>query len=141
TAVAITALDIVLDNGFEFLCDAVALQGDAAFAVDIDRRRGDFARAGQADADVGVTAFARTIDHATHDRDVHGLDTGIARLPDRHLVAQIALYAVGKLLEHRAAGASAAWAGHHHGGEGAQAHGLQNFLGNDHLAPAISARL
>src|SRR5690554_6017132 len=139
--VAIAALDILLDDGLELLGDVIAFQGDRAFAVDIYRGGRHLAGAGQADADIGVAAVARAVDDTTHDRDVHGLHAGIAVFPDRHLVAQIALNTVGELLKHRAAGAPASWAGHHHGSEGAQPHALQDLLCNLHLATPIAAGL
>src|SRR5262245_16346599 len=69
--VPIGALDVLLDELLEFLGDALALQRRALFAVDVDRRDRSLAGAGQADADVGVLALARTVDDATHDGDGH----------------------------------------------------------------------
>src|SRR3546814_7019412 len=79
----VAAFDIVLDDGFEFLRDAVALQGNGTFTIDIHRRRGNLAGAGQTDADIGVPAFTRTVDHAAHDSDAHGFNAWITGLPDR----------------------------------------------------------
>src|SRR5690554_3476041 len=82
-SVAVAALDILLDDGLELLGDVVAFKGDRAFAVDIYRGGRHLARAGQADADIGVPAFARAVDDTAHDGDVHGLHAGIAVFPDR----------------------------------------------------------
>ncbi len=76
-------------------------------AVDVDRRDRVLPRARQADADVGVLAFARPVHHAAHHRDVHVLHAGVARAPHRHLRAQIALDPVRQLLEEGAGGAPA----------------------------------
>src|SRR5690606_31443221 len=82
---AIAARDIFLDDGLEFGGDAVALERDRTLAIDEDRRRRHLAGAGQADADVGMAALARTVDHATHYCHVHGLDARILLAPYGHL--------------------------------------------------------
>src|SRR5690606_644333 len=134
------ALDILFDDGLEFLCDAFTLERDCALPVDIHRCGRHFACARQADADVGVAAFTRTIHHATHDGHVHALDAGIAIAPYWHLIAQVGLYAVGQFLEDRAAGAPATRASHDHRRECPQAHALQYFLGDNDFAPPVAAR-
>src|SRR5690606_20035306 len=137
--VPVATLDIVFHDLLEFLSNRVALQGDRALAIDEDRSGRNFASARKADADVGMTAFARTIDHAAHYGHVHGFNAGIACLPHGHLPTQEGLYAVGQLLEEGAAGAPATRAGHHHGGECPQAHALEDLLSHDHFATAIAA--
>src|SRR5690606_8316320 len=127
-------------NGLEFFGDAVALQGDGAFAIDEHRSGRHFARARQADADIGVAAFARAVHHAAHHGDVHAFDARVAGAPYRHLAPQVRLDAVGQFLEERAAGAPATRAGHHHGRERPQVHGLQDFLGHDDFAGAVATR-
>ena len=59
--------------------------------------------------------------------------------PLRHAVANVILDFLCQLLEIRAGGAAAAGAGDYHGREGAQAHGLQDFLGNDDFLRAVAA--
>ncbi|MDT4827212.1 hypothetical protein FQZ97_605520 [compost metagenome] len=86
-----------------------------------------------------MTAFARPVDHTAHHGDVHAFDAGILRAPERHLAAQIPLDAVRQFLEKRAAGTAAAGARDHHRREGAQAHGLQDFLRHDGFAAAVAA--
>src|SRR5690606_38470305 len=137
----VTARDVVFDNVLELFGDAVALEGNRALAIDEHRRCGNLAGTRQADADFGMPALAGTVDHAAHDRDVHGVDAGIARTPHRHLAPQVRLDAVGEFLEEGAAGAAASRAGDHHGRERAQVHGLQDFLGHDDLAGAVAAGL
>ena len=44
----------------------IAVQGDELLAVDVDRATGLFARAGEADADVGGLGFAGAVDDAAH---------------------------------------------------------------------------
>ena len=55
-------------------------------------------------------------------------------------MAQVALDVFGKALEIITGGASAAGAGHDHGREGAQAHGLQNLLRDDDFLGPIATR-
>src|SRR5690606_34745154 len=93
---AIAARDVVFDNVLEFFGDMVALQGDRAFAVDEYRRDRHFTRARQADADIGVAAFAWPVDHAAHDRHIHAFDAGITGTPQRHLAPKVRLDAVGE---------------------------------------------
>ena len=106
-------------------------------AVDEHRGRA-LAGAGQADADVGMLALARAIDDAAHHRDVHALYTRIAALPDRHLLAQPGLDAVGQFLEQSAGGPAASRAGGDLWGEGAQAQRLKHLLAGHDL---VGARL
>src|SRR5678816_4515298 len=95
-------LDVVLDQRVELVGDVVAAQGQRLHAVDEDRRRRRLAGARQADADVGMLALAGAVDDAAHDRDLHLLDARIARLPYRHLRAQVVVDLLGELLECRA---------------------------------------
>src|SRR5688500_6300899 len=95
-------LHVGLDYRLEFVGESLAFQRAGLLAIDSDRGDRHFARAGQADADVRVLGFARTVDHAAHHRDAHVFHAGIRALPDRHLRAQISLDALGKLLEHGA---------------------------------------
>src|SRR5690606_32429542 len=136
---AVAARDVVFDNGLELFGNAVALEGDRALAVDEHGRGRHLAGAGQADADIGMAAFAGAIDHTAHDRDVHALDPGVAGPPHRHLAPQVRLDAVGQFLEECAAGAPAARAGHDHRRKGAQVHGLEDFLRDDDFARAVPA--
>ncbi len=55
----VAALHVVLDDGLEFLGDALALEGDGLFAIDVHRRDRHFAGTGKGDADVGVLGFTR----------------------------------------------------------------------------------
>ena len=119
----------------------VALQGHGALAVDVDRRHRGLVGAGQRDADVSVLGLAGAVDDATHDGHIHVFHARVPRAPDRHLLTQVALDAVGQFLEEGAAGAAAARAGHHHGGERAQAQRLQDLLSDHHFLAAIAARL
>src|SRR3954463_8632900 len=54
-------LDVVLDDLVEFVRDVVAAQGHRLLAVDENGGRRRFARPGQADADVGMLAFAGAV--------------------------------------------------------------------------------
>src|SRR5688572_1402132 len=137
----VVLLHVGFDDRLELLGDALALERHGFLAVDVHRRHWDFARAGQADADVGVLRFARTIYHAPHHRHAHVLDAGIAALPDRHLLPQVGLNLVRQFLKHGTGGAPATRAGADHRRERAQSHGLQDLLRNDHLARAVAARL
>ena len=96
---------------------------------------------GQTDADVGVLALARPVDHTTHHRHVHLLDAGILFAPHRHLLAQVALDVLRQLLEVGAGGASATGTGDHHRHEGTQPHRLQDLLADTHLLRAVAAGL
>ena len=55
---AVALLDIRLDNLLKLGCDGITFERDRTLAVNINWRRGDFTRARQADADIGVPAFA-----------------------------------------------------------------------------------
>src|SRR5512145_793139 len=116
----VSFFDVALDDGLELLGDAGTFQRNGLPAVDVDRSDRDFTGAGQADADVGVLGFARTVDHAAHHGDSHRLHSRVLRLPDRHLRSQKLFDALRKLLENRARGSSAARARAHHGRKRAQ---------------------
>ena len=58
-ALRVTALDVLLDQLLEFLGNMLALERHGLGAVLVDRRDRALAGAGQADADVGLLAFAR----------------------------------------------------------------------------------
>ena len=94
--------DVVLDQRLEFFGDGRAAQGERFLAVDEHRRGRRLAGAGQADADVGMLAFAGPVDDAAHHRDLHLFDARIARLPHRHLRAQVIVDLLGEILERRA---------------------------------------
>src|SRR4051812_28717239 len=72
------ALDVVLDQFLKVLCNTFASERDGLLAVDVDRSGRRFASTGEADADVGMLAFARTVDDASHHGHPHCLDAGIA---------------------------------------------------------------
>ncbi len=137
-AARVLALHVVFDDRLKLLGDAVSLERHRALAVDEHRRHRRLARPGQADADVGVLALARSVDHAAHHGDVHRLDAGILSTPYRHLVAQVVLDLLRQLLEEGAGGAAAPGTGDHHRRERAQPHGLQDLLRDLHF---LGARL
>ena len=62
-------VDIVGHQRLKVVRDRLSPQRQRLFAVDEYRCGGRFARTGQADADIGVFAFARAIDDAAHDGD------------------------------------------------------------------------
>ena len=96
---------------------------------------------GRRDADVGGLRLAGAVDDAAHHRQRQRLDAVVARLPRRHLLADVALDALGELLERGAGGAAAARARGDARREAAQAERLQQLArGVDLLAP-IAARL
>ena len=69
------------------------------------------------------------------------LDAGISRLPARHFVADEVLDRARQFLERGRGGAAAARACRNQRHEGAEAHGLQQFLRDLHLDRAIAAGL
>src|SRR6185503_6095496 len=91
-SLAVFSADVVFDDRLEFLGDAIALERDGLFAVDVDRGDGHLAGAGKADADVRVLRFAGAVHHAAHHRDPHGFHAGVRLAPDRHLVTQEFFY-------------------------------------------------
>ncbi len=138
---AVGRAHVIGDDLLEFLGDALALERDGLLAVDVHRRDGHFARARQADADVGHLRFARAVDHAAHDGDAHLLHAGVAGAPLRHLRAQVGLDLVGELLEVGAGRPAASRAGRHQRRERAQAHRLQDLLRDHDFARPIAAGL
>src|SRR5699024_3591075 len=108
------AFHILFHDLLELFGDPIAFQGDGLLAILVDRGDRALAGSGQADADVGVFAFARAVDDATHDGDRHVLDTNVLATPLRHAVADVRLNALGELLEVGARGSATAGAGDHH---------------------------
>src|SRR6185312_8275036 len=140
-AVAVAALDVVDDDLLEVGGDGGPAQRGGLLAVDEDRRGRLLAGAGERDADVGVLGFAGAVDDAAHYRDVEPLDARIARLPFRHGVADEVLDAGGELLESGRGGAAAARTGGDQRHEGAQPHGLEEFLRHLDFESAVAVRL
>ena len=105
--------------------DALATQRHRLLPVDEHRRGRRLAGAGQADADVGMLAFAGAVDDAAHHRDLHVLDAGVLAAPDRHGRAQVVVDLLGQFLEGGAGGAATARASGDAGHEHAQAQRLQ----------------
>ena len=95
---------------------------------------------GQADPDVGVLRFARAVDDAAHDRDPEVLGARMRLAPDRHLLLEIALDLLGHLLEEGRGRPATARAGRDLGQERAQAHRLEDLLGDLDLALAAARR-
>src|SRR3546814_14421101 len=87
-------LHVLLDQFDKRFGDVLTTQGYRFFAIDKDRRGRRFASTRQRDADVGVTRFARAVDHTTHHRQSEIFGTRMATLPTRH--AQIGRECVGK---------------------------------------------
>src|SRR5258705_11255570 len=127
-AVAEAAIDIVDHHLLEVGRDRRAAQGHRLLAVDEDGRRRALTGAGKRDANVGVLALARPVHDAAHHRDVERLHAGIALLPLRHRLMDEALDVARELLERGRGGTPAARTGRHQRHEGAEAHGLQQFL-------------
>src|SRR3989338_6463762 len=86
----------------------ITLEGGQLPAVGVNRGDRFFAGAGQADADIRVTAFTGTVDHTAHDRDLQPLYAGISLFPDRHTSLNVLMNVTGKILEIVAGGAPAA---------------------------------
>src|SRR4051812_15025215 len=84
----VRALDVILDQLLKFFGDALALERRAFFAIDINGGDRSLARAGQADADVGVLALAGTVHDTAHDGHRHLLDADVTLAPLRHAMAQ-----------------------------------------------------
>src|ERR1035437_3382696 len=62
----VVALHILIEYLLELSDNRLAAQGGVELAVHIDRRLGLLKGARQADAQVGVLGFSRTVDHAAH---------------------------------------------------------------------------
>src|SRR5579862_9410455 len=137
----IAALDVVVEDSLELLDEGVAAQRPIQLAIDEDRRDRFLEGARQADPDVGVLALAGAIDDAAHDRDAHLLDAWVAGLPDRHLVLQVGLDLLGHHLEEDRRRPTATRAGADLGQEAAQAHRLEDLLGDFDLELSAGARL
>src|SRR5918994_5388478 len=74
---AVLVAHVAFDDGLELFRDALALERHGLAAIHVHRRHRHFAGAGQADADVRVLGFARTVHHAPHHRHAHVLDAGV----------------------------------------------------------------
>src|SRR5262250_2325802 len=133
--------DVIVEDLEELGHDAVALERELEGAVYEYGRLGLLEGAGQGDADVRVLALARTVDDASHHRDVQLLDACVLRFPHRHLLTEIALDLLRHLLEERGGRAPAAGARRDLRDEVAKAHGLEDLLGDLHLFGPIAARL
>src|SRR5213596_225979 len=140
-AFPISSTDVFLDQLLEFLGDPLAFQSNGLDSIHVDRRDRALAGPGEADADIGVLAFAGPVDDAAHDRDVHVFDSGVALAPLRHLLAQEALDLFGQLLEIGAGGAAATRASDHHRRERAQTHRLEQLqtMGLRSFSPMVIA--
>ena len=88
-----------------------------------------------------MLALAGPIDDAAHHGDRHVLDARVVFAPFGHAVAQVRLDALRELLEKAARGAAASGTRDDHRREGAQPHGLQDLLRDEHLLRAIAAGL
>src|SRR6185436_11495068 len=112
SASGVVVLDVVIDQALEFGGELVvgAAQGRGVAPVDEHRAARLLAGAGQADADIGGLRFPRAVDHAAHHRERHRFHAFVRGLPFRHPVADVALDALGQLLERAARRAAAAWA-------------------------------
>src|SRR5215472_4741645 len=133
--------DVVVEDLEELGHDSVTLERELESAVYEYGRLGLLEGAGQGDADVRVLALARTVDDASHHRDVQLLDACVLRLPHRHLLPEIGLDLLCHLLEERGGRAPAAGARRDLRDEVAKAHGLEDLLGDLHLFGPIAARL
>ena len=71
------------------------------------------------------------VDDAAHDSYFHHFDSGIDRLPGRHLLAQITLDLVCHVLEIGRRCSAAAGAGYYLRGEGADLEGLEDLLADE----------
>src|SRR5271166_5317121 len=91
-------IDIVFEDLDELGHDVVALQGRHKPSVDVHRSLRLFERSRQRDSDVRVLRFTRPVDYAAHDRDFHLFHARVARLPVRHLLAQVTLDLLRHLL-------------------------------------------
>src|SRR5680860_1587536 len=136
---AVMLLYVILDQLLELLRNSLAFKNHGPLAVDVHRCDRGFAGAGQADADVGVLALAGAVDDATHHRHGHVFHAVILCPPHGHPLAQVRLDIARQPLEIVRGRAPAAGAGHHHGRERTQPHGLQDFLRDDYLARPIAA--
>ena len=88
-----------------------------------------------------MLGFAGAVDDAAHDGDVEGFDAGILRLPARHFLADEILDRARQFLERGRGGAAAARTGRNQRHEGAEAHGVQQFLRDLNFQRAVAAGL
>ena len=85
--------------------------------------------------------LARAVDDAAHDRDAQLLGARVRLAPDRHPLLEVALDLLGHLLEERRGRPAAAGTGRDLRQERAQAHRLEDLLGDLDLALARRAGL
>ncbi|ENN84185.1 hypothetical protein RHSP_77665 [Rhizobium freirei PRF 81] len=133
--------DIVGHQRLEVRGDVRAAQRHGLLAIDEDGGCRRLARTGQGNADIGMLAFAGSVDDAAHDGDVQRLDTRIFLAPDRHVLADIVLDVLRQFLEHGRCRAAAAGTRRDDGHELTEAHHLQQLLRHLHFAGAVTIRL
>src|SRR4029079_14502407 len=92
-------LHIFIDDLTKLPSNIVALQGYGLLTIHENWRHRPLSRAGQAAADVGMLAFAGTIDHASHYRQRHIFHAIVLLAPYQHAVANVALDTFSKLLK------------------------------------------
>ena len=74
---AVTPLDVLVEDHLKLLDDPVALQRGEKLPVDIHRRLGLLKRSRQRDANIGMLRLARPVHHTAHHRQLQLLDARI----------------------------------------------------------------
>ncbi len=100
-------LNVIVEDSPEFLDDFVSAQGSQQPAIHINGSFRLLECAGERDTQVSVLRFAGPVNDASHDRDFHFFNAGMAFFPRRHLLAQVGLDLLGHFLEEGAGGPSA----------------------------------
>src|SRR5947208_7379001 len=123
-AVPEPGFDIVDHHLLEVGGHCSAAQRRHLFAIDEYWRSRLLASARERNADIGVLAFAGSIDDAAHHGDVEPLHTGIAPLPLGHGCVDEALIVAGEFLKVRRGRPSASRTGGDEGHKNPKATGL-----------------
>ena len=90
--------------------DVVTAESVRFLAIHKDRGNRAFACTWERYADIRVFAFARAIDDAAHNGNIHFFYARVILTPLRHIIIKGFLNVLCKFLEERTGGASTAWA-------------------------------
>ena len=91
----------LVDDAQKIFCDAFAFERHHSFTININRRHRVLSLVQKANSDVGEFDLARPVDHALHHGHTHLLNPLALAALQWHLMLEIILCFLGKLLKKR----------------------------------------